>query len=138
MKYKVQQKNGFTLAELLIVVAIIAILIAIMVPVFGASRADAIEAKDAANLRSAYAEAVTTAMSTKDYADGKLNVDLDKVINDNSIKFDSKTTAKKDGAGTGTITIKTSGSSSDEKGEIIYYDNDEVTLKFEGLPKKST
>jgi len=78
VKGKIKNRKGFTLAELLIVVAIIAILIAIMVPVFGASRDSAILARDAANLRSAYAEAVATAMtdSTKFDDEGKLEVDI--------------------------------------------------------------
>ena len=49
-------KKGFTLAELLIVVAIIAVLVAIAIPVFGAALEKAREATDAANLRAAYAE----------------------------------------------------------------------------------
>ena len=51
-------KKGFTLAELLIVVAIIAILVAIAIPVFGNSLESAKVATDKANVRAAYAEAV--------------------------------------------------------------------------------
>lgn len=51
-------KKGFTLAELLIVVAIIAVLVAIAIPVFGSSLASAKIATDKANVRAAYAEAV--------------------------------------------------------------------------------
>lgn len=49
-------KKGFTLAELLIVVAIIAVLVAIAIPVFTSQLEKAREATDAANLRAAYAE----------------------------------------------------------------------------------
>lgn len=49
-------KKGFTLAELLIVVAIIAVLVAIAIPVFNSQLEKAREATDAANLRAAYAE----------------------------------------------------------------------------------
>ena len=52
-------KKGFTLAELLIVIAIIAILIAIAIPVFGAQLENARRQADHANLRSAYAEVQT-------------------------------------------------------------------------------
>jgi len=62
MRERLKNKKGFTLAELLIVVAIIAILVAIMIPVFGKSRANAILAKNAANVRSVYAEKVVTAL----------------------------------------------------------------------------
>ena len=50
-------KKGFTLAELLIVVAIIAVLVAIAIPVFSGQLSKAKESADAANIRAAYAEA---------------------------------------------------------------------------------
>ena len=49
-------RKGFTLAELLIVVAIIAVLVAIAIPVFNGSLTKAKEATDVANLRAKYAE----------------------------------------------------------------------------------
>ena len=48
-------KKGFTLMEMLIVVAIIAVLVAIAIPVLNGALEKAREATDAANLRSAYA-----------------------------------------------------------------------------------
>ncbi len=56
-------KKGFTLAELLIVVAIIAVLVAVAIPIFNAQLEKSKEATDIANLRSAYAEAVATYLS---------------------------------------------------------------------------
>ena len=50
-------KKGFTLAELLIVVAIIAVLVAISIPIFSSQLEKAREATDVANIRAAYAEA---------------------------------------------------------------------------------
>ena len=50
-------KKGFTLAELLIVVAIIAVLVAISIPIFSSQLEKAREATDMANIRAAYAEA---------------------------------------------------------------------------------
>ena len=59
-------KKGFTLAELLIVVAIIAVLVAISIPIFTAQLEKAREATDAANLRAAYAELMADALTTSD------------------------------------------------------------------------
>lgn len=59
---KKMNKKGFTLAELLIVVAIIAVLVAIAIPVFSAQLEKSREATDAANLRSAYAEVVAAGL----------------------------------------------------------------------------
>ena len=53
------KKKGFTLAELLIVVAIIAVLVGIAIPVFTSQLEKAKEGTDLANIRSAYAEAQT-------------------------------------------------------------------------------
>ena len=56
---KKNNNKGFTLAELLIVVAIIAVLTAIAIPVFTTQLEKSREATDQANLRSAYAEQMT-------------------------------------------------------------------------------
>lgn len=56
---KKNNKKGFTLAELLIVVAIIAVLVAVAIPVFTTQLEKSREATDKANLRSAYAEQMT-------------------------------------------------------------------------------
>ena len=57
-----QNKNGFTLMEMLIVVAIIAVLIAVAIPVFASQLEKAREATDLANVRSAYAQVSTEAL----------------------------------------------------------------------------
>lgn len=51
-----KNKKGFTLAELLIVVAIIGVLVAISIPIFTSQLEKSREAVDEANIRSAYAE----------------------------------------------------------------------------------
>ncbi len=58
-----KRNNGFTLAELLIVVAIIGVLVAIAVPVFGAQRERANIAVDQATMRNAYAQFVSEQLS---------------------------------------------------------------------------
>ena len=55
---KKNNNKGFTLAELLIVVAIIAVLVAIAIPVFTTQLEKSREATDMSNLRAAYAEVV--------------------------------------------------------------------------------
>lgn len=55
---KIKNTKGFTLMEMLIVVAIIAILIAIAIPTFTAQLEKARQAADIANIRSAYSEAM--------------------------------------------------------------------------------
>ena len=62
--YRLVNKKGFTLMEMLIVVAIIAILIAVAIPVFSAQLHKARVATDWANLRSFYADIQTDYMTT--------------------------------------------------------------------------
>ena len=53
---KMKNKQGFTLMEMLIVVAVIAILVAVAIPVYNAQMHKARVAADWANLRAYYAE----------------------------------------------------------------------------------
>lgn len=57
MLKKFTNKKGFTLMEMLIVVAIIAILVAIAIPTFTGQLEKSRQATDVANIRAAYAEA---------------------------------------------------------------------------------
>ena len=69
-----RNKKGFTLAELLIVVAIIAVLVAIAIPIFVTQLEKSREATDAANIRSAYAVVQSAALLQDQQADlTKLN-----------------------------------------------------------------
>ena len=65
---KKMNKKGFTLIEMLAVIAIIAVLVAIIVPAVGSSTMKASAATNAANLRSA------AASLTIDYVNGNLTV----------------------------------------------------------------
>ena len=56
LKKAKENKKGFTLAELLIVVAIIAVLVAISIPIFTSQLEKSREATDLSNIRAAYAE----------------------------------------------------------------------------------
>lgn len=59
-------RKGFTLAELLIVVAIIAVLVAVAIPVFTAQLEKSREATDLSNIRAAYAECSAALLSGTD------------------------------------------------------------------------
>ncbi len=66
LQKKRKSKKGFTLMEMLIVVAIIAILVAIAIPVFSAQLTDAKKQVQDANKRSAKSMAVTQYLLDKD------------------------------------------------------------------------
>lgn len=78
LRSKKKDKKGFTLMEMLIVVAIIAVLVAIAVPTFNSSLNKAKQAADDANIRTAYTEYVlyqsgTDAVSkSPTFASGKI------------------------------------------------------------------
>ena len=61
-----KNNKGFTLAELLIVVAIIAVLVAIAIPVFTTQLEKSREATDIANVRSAYATIMSSYLTEGD------------------------------------------------------------------------
>lgn len=65
---KMKNKKGFTLMEMLIVVAIIAILIAIAIPTFASSLNKARVATDEANIRSGYASVMTDVLTDENYS----------------------------------------------------------------------
>lgn len=69
-----EEREGFTLAELLIVVAIIAVLVAIAIPVFSAQLEKSREATDAANLRAAYAEVMAAAITESNDGNSKVTI----------------------------------------------------------------
>lgn len=66
MLKKFTNKKGFTLMEMLIVVAIIAILIAIAIPTFSSQLDKSRQAADIANIRVAYTEASLKALENAD------------------------------------------------------------------------
>lgn len=68
---KQNNNKGFTLAELLIVVAIIGVLVAISIPIFTSQLEKAREATDAANIRSQYAEVMSEAITEGGNVSGK-------------------------------------------------------------------
>ena len=72
LQAKLNSKKGFTLVELLIVVAIIAILVAVSIPMVGGSLEKARKATDQANERAARAAALVTYMTDDNFTEGDI------------------------------------------------------------------
>ena len=68
-----KKSKGFTLAELLIVVAIIAVLVAISIPVFTSQLEKARESVDEANIRSIYAQLSSDVLTENEISNGTVN-----------------------------------------------------------------
>ena len=68
-----KNNRGFTLAELLIVVAIIAVLVAIAIPVFTSQLEKSRDAVTISNIRAAYAEASTAMLTSNGKAVAETN-----------------------------------------------------------------
>lgn len=142
--YKRKQNKGFTIAEMLIVVAVIAILTAIAIPVFSAQLEKSREAADISAVRSAYAEVMIAAIQE----------DTSSTFYDSSRNRYSKTvslTQKKDGWETkdadkldigGVLRSDTNHWKGDAKANgtcTVIYDisTDEVTLLWSGYTVKT-
>lgn len=70
-----ENKKGFTLAELLIVVAIIAVLVAISIPIFTSQLEKSRDSVTASNVRAAYAEASAAKLTGESSGNATLNTD---------------------------------------------------------------
>lgn len=103
LQKKLKNKKGFTLIEMLVVIAIIAILVAISIPMVSGALEKAREAADDANLQAAKAVAMVCAM------DGKIS-------NGTTITADGSTKYYYDVAN-GTIVNSTTGLTDQSKGQ---------------------
>lgn len=86
-------KKGFTLAELLIVVAIIAILVAIAIPIFTNQLNKARISRDEANVRSAKAEAINWLLSDDTDAVAALAAGTETTVYTFEVAFEKNTGA---------------------------------------------
>lgn len=69
-----RNKRGFTLAELLVVVAVIAVLVGISIPIFTSQLEKSRESTDLANVRAAYAEVMAEAIENENPKPIKVNL----------------------------------------------------------------
>ena len=76
---KKSNKKGFTIMEMLIVVAIIAVLAAIAIPTFNSALTKSKEAADVANVRAAYAQ-LQVAILTDDLTSTGYATELEKTL----------------------------------------------------------
>ena len=125
--FKKLNKKGFTLAELLVVVAIIGVLVAVSIPIFTSQLEKSRDAATLANLRAAYAEASAAYLTGTDSANADvtmnandeggtvvvsnvniLSTDDDYGTEASNLPFDVDPIAKKSSA-TATFTFATNG-----------------------------
>lgn len=104
MLKKLQNKKGFTLMEMLIVVAIIAVLVAIAIPVFNGALTKSKEAADVANVRATYAEWQTAMLTENTKAPADKDAFLKGPDNGTAIVLNYGDDKLAYDAGTGTIT----------------------------------
>lgn len=122
---KKANKKGFTIMEMLIVVAIIAVLAAIAIPTFNSALTKSKEAADVANIRAAYAE-VQVKIITDEIKIADCQTEIEKEIGTGgaNLNFDDKysfadntVTYKADKLDNNAATTPTDGA---DKGKHIY------------------
>ncbi len=116
---KLSKNGGFTLIEMLIVVAIIAILIAVSIPLVGSALESAREATDAANERAFKAALVSNYLLTEAKMDGGTDVKAGHLYSYDAVNGKVITTGTKPDTGYGKS--ENGGSSpADCKGKVLY------------------
>lgn len=120
MLKKQKKSGGFTLMEMLIVVAIIAVLVAIAIPTFTASLHKARVAADWANLRAYYAELQADLLTTGEYREDIPDMgSIDGLFTKTSITFLNGQQVKLQAGGY--MVIKPSPTDNQDNGYQIHY-----------------
>ncbi len=137
-----RKNEGFTLAELLVVVAIIGVLVGISIPVFSGQLEKAREATDLANVRSAYAEVMSDAISENKSAGSTYDEETSRYTKTVQLKQKKLgwTTSNPTVAGiTPDDTLHWQGQVLPEGDCTVFYDTDTnaVTLLWSGLTVKN-
>lgn len=111
------RKAGFTIAELLIVVAIVGVLVAIAIPVFNGALTKSKEAADVANVRATYAEWQTAMLTENTKAPASNDAFLAGPDNGTAIvlNYPKKLTVSNDGTITYTASKLTDAANADSK-----------------------
>lgn len=114
---KMKNSKGFTLMEMLIVVAIIAVLVAIAIPVFNGALTKSKEAADVANVRATYAEWQTAMLTenTKAPADNDAFLAGPDTKGTLQLNYPKKLTVATDGTITYTASKLTDAANADSK-----------------------
>ncbi len=114
-----KRNRGFTLMEMLIVVAIIAVLAAVAIPVFNGSLHKAKVAADMANVRAYYAELQINYLTTGEYQD--IGDSLDKNVKQTITFMDGSTVPLQAGYVSAILARKRTDPTSGQKGAPIGY-----------------
>ena len=126
--FKKLNKKGFTLAELLVVVAIIGVLVAVSIPIFTAQLEKAREATDLANQRAAKAAAVAAYLDGSATGDATYYYDASKGV---AVAADSKPETIT-GYGKGTSAVGSSSNTQDGYIPGNAYTNEVVKVTITG------
>ena len=132
---KIKNTKGFTLMEMLIVVAIIAVLVAIAIPTFTKSLNDARVATDKANIRSGYASVMADILTNQYNVDSGSEKDVTYFLNkDGSVTPGTSATDPYQCFGKQDTAVKIAGLDVDswEKGSTVKYEykyNPDATKK---------
>jgi prepilin-type N-terminal cleavage/methylation domain-containing protein len=123
-------RKGFTLAELLVVVAIIAILVAVSIPIFTSKLEASREATDIANMRAAKAAAVVQYLEKGEKVEGFYDAANGKIVNATSAVIGYGKGTAKDGNTTNSMGYVTTKSATDMIIKVTVTTDDAIAMEW--------